>query len=61
MLTTLIVRQFRVRPGVALNDLSIALSNYLNLCALGDIRHIWGETADDLLNDVEQTGRDNGD
>ena len=56
------MRQFRVRPGVALNDLSIALRNYLNLCALGDIRHNCSRKADDLLNDVEQTGhRDNGD
>ena len=50
MLTTLILRQFRVRPGVALNDLSIAPSNYLNLCALGDIRYNCSGVADDLLN-----------
>ena len=52
MLTNLIVRQFRVRPGVALNDLRIALSNYLNLGALGDIRYNCSGVADDLLNDT---------
>ena len=39
-------------PSGARYDLSIALSNYLNLCALGDIRYNCSGMADDLLNDT---------
>jgi len=39
-------------PSDARYDLSIALSNYSNLCALGDIRYNCSGVADDLLNDA---------
>jgi len=44
-----------MRQGVALNDLSIALGNYWNLCVRGDTRHICDEITDGLRNETPIT------